>query len=131
MFKGISNLASLVKQAQQIGGRMQDMSQELKGRRATGAAGGGMVEVEVNGLGEVLGCRIEPGLVAQNDHELLEDLITAAVNEALTKSKRLHAEAMKSLTGGIELPGMDEALSKLTGVEGGEGPDDAASNPIN
>ncbi len=106
-----------MKQAQQIGGRMQDMSEELKGKRATGAAGGGMVEIEVNGLGEVLNCRIDPQLYEQKDHELMEDLIAAAVNQALVKSKQLHAEAMKSLTGGMELPGLGEAMAKLTGGE--------------
>ena len=117
MLKGLGNIASLMKQAQQIGGRMQDMSEELKGKRATGAAGGGMVEIEVNGLGEVLNCRIDPQLYEQKDHELMEDLIAAAVNQALVKSKQLHAEAMKSLTGGMELPGLGEAMAKLTGGE--------------
>lgn len=115
MFGAIGNLAALVKQAQQISGRLEGLNNELRGRRATGAAGGGLVEVEVNGLNEVLGCRIDPALLAQNDRELLEDLVREAVNQALAKARQLHAEAMKSLAGGIELPGLDEALSRLTG----------------
>ena len=119
MLKGLGNLASLIKQAQQMGGKMQGLGEELKQLRATGSAGAGMVEVEVNGLGELLSCRLEPSLVAKQDRELLEDLIVAATNQALSKARQLHAEAMKGLAGGIELPGLDEALSKLTGELGG------------
>ena len=117
MFKGLSNLSSLMKQAQQIGGQMQHLGQEMKERRATGAAGGGMVEVEVNGLLEVLKCRIDEQLVAQGDRELIEDLVAAAVNQAIAKGKQLHADAMKELTGGLELPGLQDALAKLTEPE--------------
>ncbi len=115
MFKGLGNIASLVKQAQQMGGRMQGLTDELKNRRAIGNAGGGMVEIEVNGLGEVLSCKLDPTLVAQQDRELLEDLIVAAVNQAQQKARELHAEAMRGLAGGFEMPGLEEALAKLTG----------------
>jgi len=115
VLKGLGNLAGLMKQAQEIGGRMQGMSDELRGRRATGSAGGGMVEVEANGLGELLACRIDPSLIERRDREMIEDLVLAAVNQALTKAKELHAEQMRSLTGGLQLPGLDEALAKLTG----------------
>ena len=117
MFKGITNLAGLLKQAQQVGGRLQQVSDELKLRRATGAAGGGMVEVEVNGLGQVLRLSIDPTLVDMKDRELLEDLIPAATNQALTKAKELHAEVIKDLTGGMSFPGLDEVLSKVTGQD--------------
>jgi DNA-binding YbaB/EbfC family protein len=117
MFKGLSNLGALIKQAQQIGGQMQALSQRLKELRASGTAGGGMVEIEVNGLLEVLRCRIDAELVAQGDRELIEDLVTAAMNQAVSKGKQLHAEAMKELTGELELPGLQEVLGKLTGVE--------------
>ena len=115
MFKGIGNLASLMKQAQQFGSRMQGLTEELKGQRAKGAAGGGLVEVEVNGLAEVLNCRIDPKLFADGDRELLEDLIAAAVNQALEKAKALHAAALKNMTGEMDLPGLDDALAKITG----------------
>jgi hypothetical protein len=117
MFKGLANLGTLIKQAQQIGGQIQQLSEELKGRRAQGTAGGGMVEIEVNGLLEVLRCRIDQQLIAQGDRELIEDLVAAAVNQAVTKGKQLHAEAMKELTGGLNLPGVQEALAKLINVE--------------
>src|SRR5687768_9471254 len=89
LFKGITNLAGLLKQAQQVGSRLQQVNDELKNRRVTGRAGGGMVEVEVNGLGQVLRLAIDPSLVEMKDRELLEDLIPAATNQALTKAKEM------------------------------------------
>lgn len=119
MFKGLSNLASLIKQAQQVGSRIQAVNEELKGKRATGTAGGGMVEVEVDGLGQVLRVTIDPTLIERKDRELIEDLVPAAVNAAVTKSKELHADALKGLTGGMDLPGLKEALG-ATGTAGEE-----------
>jgi hypothetical protein len=121
VFSGLGNLGSFLKQAQSLGGRLEALTQDLKGRRATGSAGGGLVEIEVNGLGEVLGCRIDPKLFEQGDRELIEDLVRGAVNQALAKGKQLHAEAMKSLAGDMPLPGLDEALAKLTGGQPPEG----------
>jgi DNA-binding YbaB/EbfC family protein len=118
VFKGIGNLANfgaLMKQAQEIGGKMQALQEELKVKRATGSAGGGLVEVEVNGLGDVLGVRIDPSLIAKGDGEMIEDLLPAAINAAQRKAKQIYAEAMQALTGGIPLPGLQEALSQLTG----------------
>ncbi|MEX0586771.1 MAG: YbaB/EbfC family nucleoid-associated protein [Pirellulales bacterium] len=126
MFKGLGNLANvgaILKQAQEFGGKMQLLQEELKTKRATGAAGGGLVEVEVNGLGEALAVRIDPALVAKGDREMIEDLLPAAFNSAQQKAKALHAEAMQSLTGGIPLPGLQDALSQLTG--GGPPPDNS------
>jgi nucleoid-associated protein EbfC len=115
VFKGLANLGSLLKHAQQMGGRLQELNEQLKHRRATGTAGGGMVEVEVNGLAEVLACRIEPSLIAGGDRELIEDMVVTAVNQAMAKTKQMHAEAVQSLTGGISLPGLDEAMEKFLG----------------
>ena len=115
MFKELAGLGSLLKNAQQISGRMKGLAEELKNKRATGAAGGGMVEVTVNGAAEVLECRIEEKLVADGEREMIEELVVAATNQALQKAKQIHAEAMKELTGGVSLPGMDEAMSKFFG----------------
>ena len=73
MFKGIANLGALLKQAQHIGGQMGQITEEMRKLHVSGSAGGGMVEIEVNGLMEVLRCRIDPQLAVQNDRELLED----------------------------------------------------------
>lgn len=115
MFKGLGNLGAILKQAQEIGGRMKGLNEELRNRRVTASAGGGMVEVEVNGLMEASRCRMDPQLLAQGDCELLEDLIVAAVNQAVTKARELHAEAVRSMTGGMDIPGLDQALGKLLG----------------
>jgi DNA-binding YbaB/EbfC family protein len=117
MFKGLSNLATLLKQAQQIGGQLDRLAEDLKNRRATASAGGGMVEIEINGVLDVLRCRIDPQLVVQGDRELIEDLVVAAMNQAVAKGKQLHAAALKEKTGALELPGLDEALARLTGSE--------------
>jgi nucleoid-associated protein EbfC len=115
MFKGLSNLGSLLKQAQQIGGHMEQITEEMKKRRVVGAAGGGMVEIEVNGLMEVLRCHVDSQLAAQNDVEMLEDLIVAAVNQAIAKGKQMHADMVRDFTGGLPLPGLSEALERFTG----------------
>ena len=115
MFKGIANFATMLKQAQQLGGKLQGINEELKNKRAVGTAGGGLVEVEVNGLGQVLRLSVDPSLIERRDRELIEDLVPAAVNQALTKAKELHAEAMQTMTGDMNLPGLDEALQKITG----------------
>ena len=70
-----------------------------------------MVEAEVDGLGQVLRISIDPALVERKDRELIEDLVPAAVNAAIAKSKELHAEVLRGLTGGIDLPGLKEALA--------------------
>ena len=126
MFKGLGNLAnigSLLKQAQEMGGRMQAMQDELRAKRATGAAGGGLVEVDINGLAAVLAVRIDPSLVEKGEREMIEDLLPAAFRAAQEKARAMHGEAMQSITGGVNLPGLQEALSQFTG-EGPAGPPD-------
>jgi DNA-binding YbaB/EbfC family protein len=118
VFKGLGNLAnigSFIKQAQQMGGKLQQINEELKSRRAEGSSGGGLIQVEVNGVGEVLSCRIDPSLISAGDRELIEDLLPAALNQALAKSKELHVEAMKSMAEGVDLPDLNSLLSQLSG----------------
>jgi DNA-binding YbaB/EbfC family protein len=117
---GLGNLGNLWKQAQQLGGQMEKLTEEMKNRRAIGTSGGGLVEIEINGLLQVLRCRIDPQLAPQSDVELLEDLIVAAVNQAIEKSKQMHAAALREVTGGLQLPGIDKALEKLMGAGGME-----------
>lgn len=113
MLGALGNLTSLIKQAKQIEGRLAGVGEELRSRKAIGSAGGGLVELEVNGLEEVLRCRIDPSLISDGDRELLEDLVCAAANQAISKAKQLHAEAMRNLAGGFGVPGIDEALASL------------------
>jgi len=115
LFKGLGNIGTLMRQAQQMGNQMQGITEHLKTRRAVGNAGGGMVEVEVNGLGEVLRVTIEIELVQRGDREMIEDLLPSAVNQAVTKSRQMHAEAMQQMTEGLNVPGLNEAIQELSG----------------
>ncbi len=110
---GLANLGNIVKQAQEMNAKMQAMGEQLKTKRATGAAGGGLVEVEVNGVGEVLAVRLDPDLVAKGDREMLEDLLPAAFNAAKAKAQTLHEEAMREMTGGMNLPGLGDMLEQF------------------
>ncbi len=124
MFKGLGNLAQLMKQASSIGGKMGEISEELKEKRVTGSAGGGMVTVEANGLGHILSVIVDDVLKEKNDLEMVLDLLPAAINDAVVKSKQLHVEAMQSVTGGISLPGLDDALKTYTGAPDAEADED-------
>jgi len=108
-----------MKQAQQMGGKLQEVNAQLKTQRTTGAAGGGLVEVETNGLGEVLAVRIDPSLIEKADGEMIEDLLPAAFNAAQAKAKQMHTEAMQKITAGIDLPGLSEAMEQFTGTDPG------------
>ena len=115
MFKDLANLGNLMKQAQQSLGRADEIKEKLKNERVTASAGGGMVNVEMNGVGQLLRLSIEPELVEKNEREMLEDLIPAAVNDAIQRAKQLHVEQMKSLTDGFNISGLDSAIEKFTG----------------
>ncbi len=102
----MKNIGGLLKQAQQLQSKMQALQEELAKRTVTAQAGGGMVEATVNGRQEVLSLRIDPEVVSPEDVDMLQDLILAAVNEALNRSRELAAQEMGKLTGGLGLPGM-------------------------
>jgi DNA-binding YbaB/EbfC family protein len=121
VFKALGNLANigtLMKQAQEMSGRMQALQEQLKTKRATGAAGGGLIEAEVNGLGDVLAVRIDQSLVQKGDREMIEDLLPAAINAAQAKAKQMHAEAMQSIAGELPIPGLSDAMMQLGGDKG-------------
>ncbi len=115
MFKELGNMAAMLRQAQQVGGKMQEVAARLKSKRVTGSAGGGMIQVEANGVGEVLKVKIDPTL--RDDLEMIEDLLPGAMNQVAAKAKELHMEMMQSITSDLNLPGLDEAISKFTGGE--------------
>ena len=94
---------------------MGELSEKLKSERVIGSAGGQMITVHANGLGQILQVIIDPQLELQNDRELIQDLLPAAINDAIAKAKQKHIESMKELTGGLNLPGLDEALKQFTG----------------
>jgi len=108
----LGNLPALFKQVQEFSSQMSSMTDALRQQRTSGSSGGGMVEVEINGALEVLRCKIDPKL--ENDHELLEDLLVAAVNQAIAKAKQIHFDMLKQKTGGIPL--VQEAFAKLNNL---------------
>ena len=122
MFKGLGNLAGMLKQAQEMQGRMAKMQEDLAQVRVEASVAGGMVTVEANGQQKILTIRIEPSLLEDSDREMLEDLLVAATNLALDKAKEAAAAEMGKLTGSLEIPGLGDALSQLgLGGPGGGG----------
>ncbi len=102
----MKNIGDLMKQAQKLQSKMLQMQEELGERTVTAQAGGGMVEATANGRQELLALKIDPEVVSPEDVEMLQDLIKAAVNEALTRAKDMVSQEMAKLTGGFNLPGM-------------------------
>ncbi len=96
----------LMKQAQQMQKRMLEIREELANRTVEATVGGGMVTAVVNGQQEIVSLRIKPEVVDAEDTEMLEDLVVAAVNEALEQSQELMASEMSKLTGGLKIPGL-------------------------
>ncbi len=99
------NMEKIMKQAQKMQAQMAKIQEDLAGEQVEGSAGGGMVTVTANGQGDVVSVKIEPE-VAGDDVEMLEDLVLAAVNDALRKSKELANGRMSQLTGGLGMPGL-------------------------
>ena len=103
MAKGLGNL---MKQAQMMQKKMEQMQQELEGQEVEASAGGGMVTARVNGKQKLLALNIEPDVVDADDVEMLQDLIVAAVNKAIKKSQEMMQAEMGKLTGGMNIPGL-------------------------
>ena len=104
--KGMPNMGQLMKQAQQIQTKMAKLQEDLGDRTVEASSGGGMVIVVANGRQEVLSIKIEPEVIDPDDAEMLQDLIMAAVNDALTKAKDMVNGEMGKLTKGMNIPGM-------------------------
>jgi DNA-binding YbaB/EbfC family protein len=114
MFKELGQFAGLMKQLPKIKEEMERLQQRLSQINAEGDAGGGMVKVKVNGKQEVLSCTISEEAAKLGDREMLEDLIVAACNQALSKVRQQTAEEAGKMASGFGLPpGLD--LSNLTG----------------
>ena len=102
----MKNLGSIMKQAQKMQAQIAKVQEELALRTVEATAGGGMVTVVANGKQEVISVKIEPEVVDPQDVEMLQDLVIAAVNEALRKSQEMVAEEMRKVTGGLQIPGL-------------------------
>jgi DNA-binding YbaB/EbfC family protein len=105
-FGNIGNLGGMMKQAKKMYEDVQKVQQELAAERIEATSGGGAVKAVVTGGGDLLEVKIDPQAVDPDDVEMLEDLVTTAVREALGKAKELAAERMQEATGGLGIPGM-------------------------
>ena len=103
MTKGLGNI---LKQAQQMHTKIAQLQEEMAAKTVEGSSGGGMVNIVMNGKQEILSLRIDPEVVNREDIEMLQDLISAAVNEAIRKSHEMMQEEMKKITGGLSIPGL-------------------------
>ncbi len=95
------NMNNLMKQAQRMQRQMEESQKELEEKEITAAAGGGAVEVTINGKKEILKVKLSPEVVDPDDIEMLEDLIVAATNEAIRQIEELSQESMSKITGGL------------------------------
>lgn len=101
--KGMGNM---MKQAQKLQEKMVKLQEELAEKTIEASAGGGMIKVVANGRQQIVSIQIEKEVVDPEDVEMLQDLIMAAVNDALTKSQEMVSGEMGKLTGGMKIPGL-------------------------
>jgi hypothetical protein len=100
------NMGNIMKQAQAMQEQLAKIQQEAASKTVEGTAGGGMVTVTANGAMEIVAVKIDPEVAKSGDAEMLQDLVMAATNDALRKSREMMAEAMKGVTGGLQIPGL-------------------------
>ena len=98
---------NFIKQAQELQEKIKKLQEDLVNKVATGSAGGDMVKVTVNGKHEVIDVKIAKEVVNPDDVQMLEDLVIAAVNDAMRKIEDVIKEEMAKLTGGINIPGLE------------------------
>jgi hypothetical protein len=102
----MKGMGKMMKQAQQLQAKMVKMQEELADKTVEASAGGGMVKVVANGRQQVVSLEIEKEVVDPDDVEMLQDLILAAVNDALARSQEMVSGEMSKLTGGMNIPGL-------------------------
>lgn len=102
----MKNMGKMMKQAQQLQEKMNKLQEEMADKTVEATAGGGMVKVVANGRQQIVSVNIEKEVVDPEDVEMLQDLILAAVNEALSRSQEMVSEEMNKLTGGMNIPGL-------------------------
>ena len=101
--KGMGNM---MKQAQQLQSKMLKLQEELAERTVEASSGGGMVKVVANGSQRIISIQIEKEVIDPDDADMLQDLVVAAVNDALAKSQEMVSSEMSKLTGGLNIPGL-------------------------
>ena len=109
MFKGgMPNMQQMMKQVQKMQEKMEQVQADLENKTVTAEAGGGMVKVTANGKQHIVKIEIEKEVITPEEKEMLEDLVLAAINQALDRSSAMAAEEMQKATGGMmpNIPGM-------------------------
>jgi len=101
------DLTSMMKQARKVQEQVQNLQDELAHKTVEATSGGGMVHAVANGKQELLSVKIAPEIVSPDDIGMLEDLVSAAVNEALRSARALMQEEMTKITGGVRIPGIN------------------------
>ena len=102
----MKGMANMMKQAQQLQSKMLKLQEELAEKTVESSSGGGMVKVVANGRQQIVSIQIEAEVVDPDDVEMLQDLVLAAVNDALTKGQEMVSAEMGKLTGGLNIPGL-------------------------
>lgn len=100
------DISTIMQQAREMHEKMAKIQNELAAKKITGSAGGGMVTVEATGKGDIISISIEQEMIDPAEREMLQDLVAAAVNDALRKARELAKQEMTRLTGGIQIPGV-------------------------
>ncbi len=102
----LGNMAGLLKQAQAMQAQMAKVQEQAASKTVTGTAGGGSVTVTANGAMELVKIVIDPEVIKGGDTDMVQDLVLAATNDSLRKAREMMANEMKSLTGGLNVPGL-------------------------
>lgn len=113
MLGNLGQIASLLKNSGKIKENMEAMNERLAAARFIGEAGGGQVRATVDGKGELVSVKIEPQLASGGDAELLEDLVTAAVRDAVTRSRVGMQQEMAAMGGALGMPGLGQMLEQF------------------
>ena len=100
----MKNFADMMKQASAMQAKMEEMQEKIGGLEVEGVAGAGLVRVTMNGKGYASRVAIDPSLMREDEREVAEDLVTAAINDAKAKLEKASAEHMKEMTSGLPLP---------------------------
>jgi hypothetical protein len=102
----VKGFGNIMKEAQKLQQQMERIQAEVAQKKVEATAGGGMVTVEANGKQEIVSIKIDPEVVNRDDVQMLEDLVLAASNEALRKSREMMQQELGKLTGGLRIPGL-------------------------
>ena len=102
----MKNMGNMMKQAQQLQSKMMKLQEELADKTVESSSGGGMIKVTANGRQQIISIQIEKEVVGPDDVEMLQDLVLAAINDALAKAQEMVSSEMGKLTGGLNIPGL-------------------------